>query len=185
MRQETASKFFIKNKESPYTGVLLEGEYFGETKIDPQHPLYKEFEAKNYLKFKDALKLAKDSQIQDSLNPKALFAKDLLIEVADKLIDAGLFKEDEREKIKFYSALNTPLDFLHGVDAFLDIDGVTITLDATKNTQKGEHKADFIIKEFLEPGIPEEEKEFFEKLENLAIQIVNWYKEIKETKAKK
>lgn len=88
-----------------------------------------------YVTYKDALDLARKFQPIDKrdpkkkridpTNPKAPLAKDLRIEILDQL---GV-EDEESDKVKVFTAVGTPLDIFHGVDAFVEIDGKVITLD--------------------------------------------------------
>ncbi len=47
--------------------------------------------------------------------------------------------------VKFYTAVRSPLDFFHGVDAFFEFQGILVTLDATINPLKNSGRADIIV----------------------------------------
>ncbi len=49
------------------------------------------------------------------------------------------------ETIQFRSALGSVLDYMHGVDGVFVFDGVTVTIDVTKNTAKDATKADVLV----------------------------------------
>lgn len=135
------------------TGKMAEEEIMGATELNPEHPLYKKAKQnKGYLSFNDSLRLARESQVGDPSDPESGIANDFHAAVAETL------KEDDYEKVRFFSALGTPLDVYHGVDGFFEHNGIIVTLDATINPNKDKDsiKADIILEEMPDPKFERE-----------------------------
>lgn len=106
-----------------------------------------------YLPFDLALQFARDHQSDDIESPSQPFAAGLLSQISEILMERYGYEDVFGEDLHFYSAVNTPLDTFHGIDAWVEIlDRRTqkyrrVTLDVTQNTQKLEegHKADVIV----------------------------------------
>jgi hypothetical protein len=60
---------------------------------------------------------------------------------------AEALETTDYSELKLFSAVGSPLDFFHGVDAFFEFQGRIVTIDVTKNPHKLEGKADFILQE--------------------------------------
>ncbi|KKS36866.1 MAG: hypothetical protein A3G49_03860 [Candidatus Sungbacteria bacterium RIFCSPLOWO2_12_FULL_41_11] len=175
-------------------GTEFEWDIFGAA--DTKNPEYqKELERvtkpNDFVFYRDALKLAKKFQPGDPGNPKRAFARDLRIEIIDLL---GLTEEKDMDRIKFYTAIGTPLDKWHSIDGFFEIEQehrppIMITFDTTTLTaeQKQERgqkiKADILISD-KELDISNE-KTLPEKTTKLAKEIVNIFKEKQEQTNKK
>jgi hypothetical protein len=128
---------------------------------------------KYYVGYEDSLDLARNFQPIDSetkeridpANPKA----ELLRELRVYLLDILEKYEPDEDRIKAYTAVGTPADFVHGIDAFIDIGSQTITLDITLRKGK-EGKADIIIDDKL-PDPHEDEDEFLHQIDKIAEKI--------------
>lgn len=62
----------------------------------------------------------------------------------------GLLDDEDKKKLKVYTAIDTPADTLSGVDAIFEYEGVDFTVDFTINKQKREEgvlieKADIVV----------------------------------------
>lgn len=118
MREAKRYENFIGGAE----GTEFEWDIFGA--VDTKNPEYQK-ELKKVVKpngfvfFRDALKLVKKFQPGDPRNPERAFARDLRIEIIDQL---GLTEEKDMDRIKFYTAIGTPLDKWHSIDGFFEID---------------------------------------------------------------
>jgi len=182
MRQE---KHVYENFIGGGEGTEFEWDIFGA--VDTKNPEYQKELAKvtkqNGFVFEhDALKLVKKFQPEDPRNPERAFARDLRIEIIDQL---GLTEEKDMDRVKFYTAIGTPLDKWHGIDGFFEIEEangqiIRITLDATtidkeeKNKRGQEIKADIVVGEkWL--NLADEEK-LPEKIKEFAKEIVNIFK---------
>lgn len=148
-----------------YSGKMNERDVFGEPKRGPG--FREAFTAKarenGYLNFEDALELVRKHLVQDPTNPVKPFSNELRLAVIDAL---GLETEEEMDQVRFYSAVGTPADVFHGVDAWMEYetpDGekLIVTLDATRNPSKDAAKADLIITEIPDPS--EDEDKFLEQ----------------------
>ncbi len=113
-----------------------------------------------YMSYRDSVVDAKERQISDPKNPDRPFARDLRIEIIDKL---GLEDPADFDNVEFYSALGTSFDTYHGVDCFVEVateDGLKrVTIDLTTR-EKGTFKADILIEfpnDNLDPDLDESE----------------------------
>jgi hypothetical protein len=88
-----------------------------------------------YVGYHDAVTIAKLNQ-PDVLKRSKLI-KDLRAKVAELC-------QDTSEPVKFYTAVGSPLDIYHGVDAFFEQAGRRVTLDVSLR-EKDRHKADVLV----------------------------------------
>src|SRR3989344_3568712 len=175
----------IENFVGGREGTEFEWDIFGA--VDAKNPEYqKELEKvtkpNGFVFFRDALKLVKKFQPGDPKNPERGFARDLRIEIIDQL---GLTEEKDMDKVKFYTAIGSPLDKWHSIDGFFEIEEtngqiIRITLDATtidkeEKIKRGQEiKADIVVGEkWL--NLADEEKRP-EKINEFAKEIVNIFK---------
>lgn len=125
-------------------GKLIESELLGETKKEINH-FAELHETPTYMKYKSSVEFAKTHQRADPLNPKRFFPKSLR-EGLKSDSQLGITNE---EQIAFYTAVNSPLDLYHGVDAFFEYKNgeraIVVTLDVTTNPNKDSYKADVIL----------------------------------------
>ncbi len=138
-----------------------------------------------YVDFPDAMALVRNFQPIDKtdpekkrfspVNPQKPFAKDLRVELIEFL---GFSDEEAETAVKVFTAVGTPLDAFHGVDAVIEIEGIPITFDATLRTelQKGMGKADVIdYEEIPNADDPEEEEAYFARVAEIAKKIAAQY----------
>ena len=116
-------------KNTGYTGKLFEGEVLGECKVAWD----------GYMSYKGSMELVRENQPWDPSDPESRVANDLHASVA---ITAGI---EDFEELKLFTALGTPLDYFHGVDAWFEFRGSVLTVDVTTNRHKDEYKADMVI----------------------------------------
>lgn len=168
---------FIGGRE----GTEFEWDIFGTANTknqEYQKEIKKVAKSNGFVFFRDAMKLTKEYQPGDPRNPGRPFARDLRIEVIDQL---GLTEEKDMDRIKFYTAIGTPLDRWHGIDGFFEIEQeqgppILITLDATTITaeekiRRGQEiKADIVVSE-KEVNISDEEK-LPEKISGIAEEVI-------------
>lgn len=131
-----------------YTGRLFEEEILGEIHVSWD----------GYMTYNRSLEYAKEHQEWDPSDPETPKANDL-----HALVAIALNLEDW-SNLKFYNAVDTPMDYFHGVDCFFEFDGEIVTIDLTVNPHKREYKADLIV----HPDDLEEKK-----IRNLAYFISN------------
>lgn len=95
-----------------------------------------------YMEYKESLAWVKDHQPKkDYNNPETLDSEQLL-----KLKSAVSSKLTNVDKVlRFYTAIGSPLDVLHGVDGFFEIGDCVVTVDLTLNSDKIIAKADVVI----------------------------------------
>jgi len=175
-----------------YTGKIYEKEYFGE--IDTNDPrIFEEIKkyrqpSKNpnfefWMNFRDALKIAKEFQPIDKTDPErkrvdpANPAAPLLRDLKEALIEQWGLTDEEADDLKLYTAVGSPLDFLHKVDAFIDYEGRIVTLDLTLRTETGKKTADVIISgELPSPDDPKTEDAYLHRVDEIAADIIEQYK---------
>lgn len=139
-------------------GTEFEWDLFGS--VDKNNPQYqaelkKVTKPNGFVFYRDALSLAKKFQSGDPRNPERGFARDLRIEILDEL---GLTDEKDMDRLEFYTAVGSPFDQWHGIDAFFEFrqklgSPLRATVDATVVTElekiaRGQDpKADILISE--------------------------------------
>lgn len=119
------------HENSDETGHLFEGECLGEVKVSAR--------GREYLSFAEAMALVKAAQPWNPTDPGPRPANDLHAAVCEVL---GV---DNYSEVALYTAVGSPLDFYHGVDALIEWRGAIVTIDVTANPTKSAHKADFIL----------------------------------------
>jgi len=159
---------------SSYTGGLMERELLG---VNQEKKTMEDIRAIGYIPFRKSMEVARNMQpYEDPSDPDPRFANDLLAMICEKL---NLKTVDEFKKLRIYTAVDSYLDKVHGVDAWveLDVEGedmVVVTLDVTKNESKGEeYKADVVFlmpSEGLDPI--DDKKEYLAKLEDVSNRII-------------
>jgi|GEM_PF-1148674 len=148
-----------------YTGRMAEADLLGEVRISmPEYiaAFRKRSAEGGYVKYADAIELAKRFQPADPTNPDKDFARELRMAIADRLIADGVITEAERDRVKYFTAVKTPLDILHGVDAFVELDRPNgrperVTLDLSLRDEKVVGKADLVVRAQDIPDDPENE----------------------------
>ncbi len=88
-----------------------------------------------YMSYSAALAFAKDHQ------PNPLKRPQIVKELRGKIVDLC---SDTINPLKFYTAVGTPLDTYHGVDAFFEMGERVVTLDVS-GREKEVHKADVLL----------------------------------------
>ncbi len=104
-------------------------------------PLPDSWRNEGYFNEEKSYQWVRDHQPWNPSDPTVKVANELHFQVASAM---GL--EDVNE-LKLYTALNSPLDYHFGIDAFFEIDGETFTLDFSVNPHKEEAKADMVLHE--------------------------------------
>jgi hypothetical protein len=152
------AKKYTQSRQDIETGKDFEADLFGKPNL--YHPNYGDFlrshaevdERGVYFTYDNAVEIVKNFQdLNNPLNPGRPFAKELRLELAERLFGPERMKDWDR--VKFYTAIDTPLDRIHSVDAFFEIetdDGkiIRITLDASKNREKisrEKYRADILV----------------------------------------
>jgi hypothetical protein len=125
-------------------GKLVESELLGETK--KEMVIFNQLhETETYMKYNEAFNFAKKHQRGDPFNPKRFFPKS----IRDALKNEEALSIEDESQLGFYTALNSPLDRYHGVDAFIEYRNgektVVVTIDVTMNSSKDRYKADVIL----------------------------------------
>lgn len=119
---------------SCYTGSMFETEVLAECI----------FSWDNYVPFMKCVELVKANQPRrwNPSRPPTISANVLQYLVAEAL---GL--SEDRDQVKLYTALRSPLDRFHGVDCFVEYNNKIATIDLTVNPHKDSYKADFVLSE--------------------------------------
>jgi len=168
------------------TGRTFESRLFGTASLNPQFLLDLDKIPKNHKGRFDDRRPEIERQVFDAFKRNYLGAQggagtnergetslstDLRVAVEDAL---GF--DDENERLKFYTAVNTPIDHDFGTDAFFELtdpeSGVTarVKLDATL-AKKDNPKADVIIGEL--PDAVQEEDEYTAKMDDIGAEIAS------------
>jgi len=182
-RRIMASPYYESREDR--SGKLFEHFLFGDITAGKNTIRYREmlkkYAAKNqgkgnpaYLPFQDALDLARDAQGGDPSSPQKKFMRD----VREAVMRRMRLSEKEARNLGIYSAVGTPLDVYHGVDAFVAFKQPQgkeriVTMDATINKEKIAEeriKAQIMIAEVPDPQ--EQAKEYQTFVENIAGKIV-------------
>lgn len=144
---------FNPEKNSGFTGGIFERQILGDGRklIDLEKAsasLQEKVKNGEYLTFEEAIAFVKDNYKDDPTDPEKVIANDLHAMVAQDLCP------EDYAQLQFYCATGTPLDYLHGVDAFFEFSDKEgnihrVTLDATVNEKKTEEdiKADVLLKD--------------------------------------
>ena len=118
-----------KGRPEVSTGADIEKAMFGAPHIP--RALRKD----EYMSYAAALAYARDHQ------PNPLDRSKSLKELRAKILSLC---SDTMQPMKFYTAIGTPLDTYHGIDAFFEQGSTTVTLDVS-GREKENHKADVLI----------------------------------------
>ncbi len=173
------------------SGKIHEMYFLGEVRFESEEykKALKELGAneRGYLPFREAMELVKKFQpidrktrkIQDPTNPEKPFPRDLRIAIADAL---GLVTMEELERLRYYTAVGSPLDTFHGIDAFVELEGKTpkeksqfVTFDITLRTEasaKQGANANVIIRQLT----TEDTKKYLKELDEIAAQAAPFLK---------
>ncbi|MBP6858395.1 MAG: hypothetical protein KBC33_01020 [Candidatus Pacebacteria bacterium] len=118
-------------QNSGETGHIAEEEFLGTCRVS--------WDGKMYVSYRDAMNMARDNQADNPSAPRLAGARMLHKAVAHEL---GI---SDSAELKLYSAVGTPLDRLHGVDAWFEFKGIVITIDVTMSEQKERAKANVVV----------------------------------------
>lgn len=152
-----------------YGGKLIEHELLGDTK--KEKAVFGELHSiESYMKHREAVEFVKSHQRGDPFNPSRFFPKSL-VDGIKKDQEIGLSPGDQ---IAFYTAINSPLDRYHGVDAFFELKvgtkTVIVTIDVTTNPSKDRYKADVILA-IPEEGLDPKDQDYKHNINNYVDQI--------------
>lgn len=168
-----------------YSGKMHERDVFGVFKSSPEFiaAYRKKATESGYVPREAALELIRLHGKENPLNPKKPFAHELRQQVIELL---DLQTNEEMDRVKFYSAVETAADVFHGIDGWIEYESlkrgrIVVTIDVTKNPNKDAWKADVIIPEVVDPE--EDEEKFLEGVEAAAEEIVSLIEEALRQKA--
>lgn len=177
------------------SGKLHEAMLLGEVRKDA--PEYKEqmkklgADARGYLPFWLSVELAmmfqplvkKENRLthrpqmekQDPTNPEKDFPRELRLAIAEEL---SLESDEEMDRLKYFTAVGSPLDLFHGVDAFIVLEGKNpgdpfkmVTFDVTLREEasaKRDAAANVIVRDLEEPR----SKQYLEQVAGYAKEAV-------------
>jgi hypothetical protein len=151
------------------TGSMAESEALDKTTDAIEFEKWKKWREENhYIAYRESMDHVRNVQPGNPDNPKARFANNLRTMIAKAL------SPEDYEKIKFFTAVGSNLDYQHGVDAFFDIEIIegethTITMDV-KTYEPKRVKADVLIV-YPEEGLDPEKDE--EEWNDLLVQSAN------------
>lgn len=140
-------------KREIYTGKIAEYDLFGEVKEKAKRK--GKWEEHEHLPRQEALDLVKEQQPwEDPTNPKKKFPMDLREEIAENL-NIDLSKEEISQRLRFYTAVESELDYCYGVDGFFEFDApdpsdpkkiktFRVTIDLSLK-EKYKYKADYLL----------------------------------------
>ncbi|MFZ2523396.1 MAG: hypothetical protein WAW92_03355 [Minisyncoccia bacterium] len=115
-----------------YTGKISETELFGNLKFE------KGKEQFEYIPRRAAFDAVREMQPFDPSDPGPDFANAVHALIFEKL-------EIDADELKYYTAVGSPLDVYHGIDAWFEYKGKIVTIDSTLRPDKDEHKADIVF----------------------------------------
>lgn len=115
-----------------YTGRIFEYEVLAVC--------HTSWDGHSYVSFRQSLWLVKQNQPWDPTDPSTKEGEDLHCQVA-----LALGIEDFSE-LSLFTAIGTPLDVFHGIDAVFEWQGRVVTIDLTTNPHKDSYKADLILR---------------------------------------
>lgn len=94
-----------------------------------------------YVSYHKSMVMVKEFQPWDPTDPSSPAANDLHTLVVEAL---GI---EDYSAVKLYTAVSSPLDVFHGIDCFVEWEGIVVTIDLTANCKKDSYKADLVIHE--------------------------------------
>lgn len=155
-----------------YSGRMFERDFIGV--VDVERPEYQAayraaVDEGGYAPYERAVRLAKQFQPYDPTNPTRPFAMDIRIAVTDLL---G-FSPEQYDRVRFYTAVHTPFDHKHGVDAFLEVEDPKtrtvrrVTFDLSLNRRK-DPKADILVRDLPIPDDVDEGDHYLEDVASYA-----------------
>lgn len=171
------------------TGNIFEWQFIGEvdtTNREYQKELFRLQEeaaqkgaTNRHIPYDKAMELARKFQPFDPTHPNKPFARDIRISLLDLMINKKLItnSEEDQDRVKFYTAVKTPLDLFHGVDAFIeykDIDNkrYPVTLDLTLTKSKRVYRSDVVINELPDPELDKEKIKYLATVEQYANKVL-------------
>lgn len=119
-----------------YTGRLYEEEFFGVCAG----------RARGYMTWRESMAFAKEFQPKgwNPSEPNTKMANNLHARVC-MAIEERICEDLDWEKVKLFSAIGTPLDWYHGIDAWFEFEGTVVTIDLTVDQNKQSSKANLVI----------------------------------------
>ena len=169
-----------------YTGRMFEADFLGAIRDTPEmrnriRELWDGTSQKRvgddvlpYLKFQDALAVVREFQPWDPTNPQKELARELRLAVAEALD----VPEEKLDTVRFYTAVGSLLDSIHGVDAIIEVtddrgqvSSATLDLSLRREKTAADYraKADVVIGDLPDPN--EEEAAYLAAVETSAKEL--------------
>jgi len=182
--------------KDPETGHMTEVRYFGEI-----NPVGEKKEAAEKLlddlqeryKFRDGIPGFEPSMdFVKKFQPKETWTEGNSnrpqIKLAGDLYDAicrwlAVKPDDPENGLRFYTAVGSPLDYIHGVDAFFQFGETRVLIDVTKNVknkQRADSEHDTIIMEPLSEHPTQYKKDIQSYAEQISGILMNEFERIAE-----
>ncbi len=140
----------MRDFENNHIVNIQEGKFF-ETSVF--HKCTGEDSDYKSMNYNDSLEWVKNHQPEKNFNKPETLDSIQLSQLKSAIVSK---LSDVDEVLRFYTAIGSPLDFLHGVDGFFELGEHIVTVDLTLNPNKVEGKADVIIFADAEEGLNDE-----------------------------
>ncbi len=124
------SRAAVRSARDGYTGGLFERDVVGKCRYAG---------TMQYVPFRQAMEEVKKLQPWDPSDPELPTANDLHASIATEL------RLDDWSELKLFTAVGSPLDQFHSIDAFVEFRGKVVTIDLTVSRFKGEYRADITV----------------------------------------
>ena len=134
--QEEILRGSIKRAEDCHSGANDESPLGTSKATKPR----KQDIRRRYLPFKKSIRMAKSHQPwgHKPRHPQAPFLREMFNCIAPQL-------RKGRHLLRIFISIDTPLDYWHGVDFFIEYEGRIVTVDVTVRESKDFYKADILI----------------------------------------
>jgi hypothetical protein len=139
-------------------------------------------EKEGWTPYNETINLLRAHYKGDVLKPEKRFAEDLRIEIIDALLEilphGNKYVDQISDSVRFYSSVETGLDYFHGVDAWIEVVGdngeiVTFSIDVTTDPNKRSAKADIVINQEAMKDPSAGEKNYYRYVKGVAEGIAD------------
>ena len=183
MRYESGRRHAAHEERFMNTANLHEKGLLGEAAFE--NPRHKEAlasiqhseDGNHFYVASEVMDVIKRTHPGDAENPESIFLKDLLIEVNELTEKQKLPKT----KIGAYSGLGTPLERV-GIKSFLAFGEEVVALGLNERGQDGNPRADYTILGEI-PDAKQETDRYLQRVEELAADIVDTYRNKKDPRS--
>lgn len=166
-----------KEYEISYLGSIRVGADYDKAYQEALHKNPRANPETGYLPYEAAVELVKKFQPggpEAETNPQRDFMRELRLAVLEKL-DLEEADENITDNLKTFTAVGSPLDVFHGIDAFLTFQDknkkkkAVVTIDISLR-KKSQFKADICEDDEI-PSPEEDEGEYLKRIDTLAGQV--------------